>query len=80
MDEQEYLWNSFEIADFEVGADMVKKALNFYFDKGRVTIYKLGKKGWNFSVYNDEGTFISGKKFNEMLSVISDRRDESRKS
>ena len=80
MEEQEYLWNSFEIKDVEIGTDLVKKSLNFHFDNGRVTIYKLGTKGWNFSVFNSEGTFVSGKKFNEMLSVISDRRDESLKS
>lgn len=88
-DETEYPWERYAVEEFKLKGGTTN-ALNFYFEKGRVSIYKLKKK-WTFATFKRtehesiiEGIgrekfvdykVISMKKFDIILPEITARKE-----
>ena len=92
MNEQEYFWKKCVVEGFFLPKKGVVTALSFYFDDGRVLIYKIDDKQWAFAIEKmkaiekDDGEVmtayipVSTKKFPYLLSDITARKETEFKS
>lgn len=78
MTTNEHTWNKYELSMITLNG-YVKQALNFYYNAGRVSIYKEGS-GWELSIFNDSDVQVSYKRFKNPLSQSSTKRDVALRS
>ena len=85
MEEQDYLWNKYDVKTIKVNDDLKdigivgKVSLNFYFDKGRVSLYSDNAK-WVFAIFGNDNNLIVFTPFRGQLNMVTKKRDEQLRS
>lgn len=75
----DYIWEDYFVEEIELTSEQFINALSFVFEKGKISIYRLGDK-WLFTIWNKNGFQTISKKFNTMLGDIPHKKEIELKS
>jgi len=82
---EDFLWNKYDVSKISIDkkeADIGivdEPSVNFWFDKGRVSVFSVKMK-WIFAIFNNDNKMVSFLPFKDSLSKVTKKRDEQLRS